>query len=202
MGKVTDKILNFMKFSEEDEYEQNEDGFFDDEDEDEAEADDVQSDDAQSDDAPEETSRVRSFFSRREEEKQEEEEKEEEDTAPIRETVKRVDFTSRRAGRVVSSVDRGGEMVKVVRAQEFEEVKAMMDLLKDDKIVVINLEEVKNDVAQRIIDCTSGASYALDGKLESVNDNIFILAPKGVEITGDLKNKLKNGSISPELSVH
>ena len=74
----------------------------------------------------------------------------------------------------------------------------MIDFLKESKIVVINLEGLNVDVAQRIIDCISGASYGLDGKLEGVNDNIFILAPKDVEITGDLKNKLANGSISPK----
>lgn len=199
MGKVTDKLLNFMKFSEEEEYEENEGSFFDD---DEDEEEEREADTAQEENATEESTKLKSFFTRRAEEKQEEEEEEEEKAIPIREAAKRVNITSHRTGREVSSIDRGGEMVKVVRAQEFEEVRAMIDLLKENKIVVINLEGVVLDVAQRIIDCISGASYALDGKLEGVNDNIFILAPRDVEITGDLKNRLKNGSISPDFGAY
>lgn len=190
MSKVTDKLLNFMKLNDEDEYEEE---FFDGEEEEEEE-----SDVTEEESATEEEPKMRNFFARRAEEKQVQEEEEEEKAVPVRETVRRTNITSYKTNRDVPSVDRGGEMVKVVRAQEFEEVRAMIDLLKENKIVVVNLEGLNVDVAQRIIDCISGASYALDGKLEGVNDNIFILAPKDVEITGDLKNRLANGSISPK----
>lgn len=190
MSKVTDKLLNFMKLNDEEEYEEE---FFDGEEEEEEE-----SEVTEEESANEEEPKTRNFFARRAEEKQVQEEEEEEKAVPIRETVRRANITSYRTNRDVTSVDRGGEMVKVVRAQEFEEVRAMIDLLKENKIVVVNLEGLNVDAAQRIIDCISGASYALDGKLEGVNDNIFILAPRDVEITGDLKNRLANGSISPK----
>ncbi len=190
MSKVTDKLLNFMKLNDEEEYEEE---FFDGEEEEEEEP-DVTEEEPDTEEEP----KMRNFFARRAEEKQVQEEEEEEKAVPVRETVRRTNITSYKTNRDVPSVDRGGEMVKVVRAQEFEEVRAMIDLLKENKIVVVNLEGLNVDVAQRIIDCISGASYALDGKLEGVNDNIFILAPKDVEITGDLKNRLANGSISPK----
>lgn len=190
MSKVTDKLLNFMKLNDEEEYEEE---FFDGEEEEEEEP-DVTEEETDTEEEP----KMRNFFARRAEEKQVQEEEEEEKAVPVRETVRRTNITSYKTNRDVPSVDRGGEMVKVVRAQEFEEVRAMIDLLKENKIVVVNLEGLNVDVAQRIIDCISGASYALDGKLEGVNDNIFILAPKDVEITGDLKNRLANGSISPK----
>lgn len=190
MSKVTDKLLNFMKLNDEEEYEEE---FFDGEEEEEEES-DVTEEEPDTEEEP----KMRNFFARRAEEKQVQEEEEEEKAVPVRETVRRTNITSYKTNRDVPSVDRGGEMVKVVRAQEFEEVRAMIDLLKENKIVVVNLEGLNVDVAQRIIDCISGASYALDGKLEGVNDNIFILAPKDVEITGDLKNRLANGSISPK----
>lgn len=189
MSKVTDKLLNFMKLNDEEEYDDN---FFEGE-EDEEEESEV----TEEENVVEEEPKMKNFFTRRVEEKQVQDEEEEKAT-PIRETARKANITSYRTSRDVPSVDRGGEMVKVVRAQEFEEVRAMIDLLKENKIVVVNLEGLNVDVAQRIIDCISGSSYALDGKLEGVNDNIFILAPRDVEITGDLKNKVKNGSISPK----
>lgn len=188
MSKVTDKLLNFMKLNDEEEYDDN---FFEGEEDEEEESEVTGEEDVI------EEAKMKSFFARRVDEKQVQDEEEEKAT-PIRETARKANITSYRTSRDVPSIDRGGDMVKVVRAQEFEEVRAMIDLLKENKIVVINLEGLNVDVAQRIIDCISGSSYALDGKLEGVNDNIFILAPRDVEITGDLKNKVKNGSISPK----
>ncbi|MGN0465183.1 MAG: cell division protein SepF [Lachnospiraceae bacterium] len=194
MGKVTDKLLNFMKLNDEEEYD---DSFFEGEEEEEEEESEV----TQEENVTEkESNKMKNFFARRIDEKQVQDNEEEEEETPIRESMRKTNITSYRTNRDVPSADnRGGDMVKVVRAQEFEEVRAMIDLLKENKIVVINLEGLNVDVAQRIIDCISGSSYALDGKLEGVNDNIFILAPKDVEITGDLKNKVKNGSIAPRI---
>lgn len=192
MSKVTDKLLNFMKMNDEEEYDEN---FFEEEDDEEEEEEQVIEEE---DEEEQEEPKVRNFFSRRAEERQEDEV---EKTTLLRDTIRRGGLTSSRVESSVPSTstsNRGGEMVKVVRAQEFEEVRAMIDLLKDNQIVVVNLEGLDVKTAQRIIDCISGASYALDGKLEGVNDNIFILAPKDVTITGDLKNRLANGSISPQ----
>ena len=50
------------------------------------------------------------------------------------------------------------------------------------------------DIAQRIIDFTSGACYSLGGSLQKVSSYIFILGPEGVDITGDLQNILGSTS--------
>ena len=46
------------------------------------------------------------------------------------------------------------------------------------------------ELAQRIIDFTSGACYSLGGSLQKVSSYIFVLGPYNVDITGDLQNIL------------
>ena len=46
------------------------------------------------------------------------------------------------------------------------------------------------ELAQRIIDFTSGACYSLGGTLQKVSSYIFVLGPYNVDITGDLQNIL------------
>ena len=50
------------------------------------------------------------------------------------------------------------------------------------------------ELAQRIIDFTSGACYSLGGSLQQVSSYIFVLGPYNVDITGDLQNIL-GGSV-------
>ena len=43
-------------------------------------------------------------------------------------------------------------------------------------------------IAQRIIDFTSGATYAMHGSLQKVSNYIFLATPNGVDISGDIQN--------------
>ena len=54
--------------------------------------------------------------------------------------------------------------------------------------------------AQRIMDFISGACYALNGSLQAISNNIFIVAPENIDVSGDLRDELLNDSLlSPEL---
>ena len=57
-----------------------------------------------------------------------------------------------------------------------------------------NATGIDVELAQRIIDFTSGACYSLGGSLQQVSSYIFVLGPYNVDITGDLQNIL-GGSV-------
>ncbi|MDO4491527.1 MAG: cell division protein SepF [Lachnospiraceae bacterium] len=78
--------------------------------------------------------------------------------------------------------------VCVIKPTSMEETKEIVDTLRDNCTVVLNLEGLDVETAQRIIDFVSGASYAIDGALRMVSSFIFILTPYGVEITGDIQD--------------
>ena len=69
------------------------------------------------------------------------------------------------------------------------------DTLVDNSTVVLNLEGLDMELAQRIIDFTSGACYSLGGSLQKVSSYIFILGPYNVDITGDLQNILGSNPV-------
>ncbi len=80
--------------------------------------------------------------------------------------------------------------VCVIKPTSMEETKEIVDTLRDNCTVVLNLEGLDVEDAQRIIDFVSGASYAIDGTLRMVSSLIFILTPFGVEISGDIQDIL------------
>jgi cell division inhibitor SepF len=46
------------------------------------------------------------------------------------------------------------------------------------------------DIAQRIIDFTSGACYSINGNLQKISNYIFIVTPQSVELSGDFQELL------------
>lgn len=90
--------------------------------------------------------------------------------------------------------------VVVTSPATFEEAKEICRNIKDKKPVVINLESVEYSTAQRITDFVCGACYALDGNIQRVTNNIYIIAPDNVDFAGDIdiKEELEtNGIILP-----
>ena len=87
--------------------------------------------------------------------------------------------------------------VCVIKPTTMEEAREIADTLVDNSTVILNLEGIDVELAQRIIDFTSGACYSLGGSLQQVSSYIFVLGPYNVDITGDLQNIL--GGAAPSV---
>ncbi len=71
----------------------------------------------------------------------------------------------------------------VMEPQSFDESPRLVDLLKAKKPVIINLENLETEVARKIFDFLSGATYALNGNVQKIANNIFVFAPENVDVT-------------------
>lgn len=165
-----DKMLNAMRLnSDEDDDEFYNDEYLDDEDEDEYEP----------------PVRRRGF---RKEEPQEETVFEKRQSARERNQVKNSQkVTPMRAVKK----SQGGNVpmeVCVIKPASVEDAREITETLLNNRTVVLNLEGLDLDVAQRIIDFTSGSCFAIDGNLQKISTYIFIVTPASVDISGDFQN--------------
>lgn len=87
--------------------------------------------------------------------------------------------------------------VVIMQPEAFDDAQDICDHLKNKKPIVINLENIEKEAAQRIIDFLSGSVYALDGNIQKVSSGIFLIAPNNVDIMGDFKDELKNKGVFP-----
>lgn len=71
----------------------------------------------------------------------------------------------------------------VIEPQGFDECPKLVDSLKAKKPIIINLEKIETDTARKIFDFLSGATYALNGNVQKVANNIFVFAPENVDVT-------------------
>ena len=88
---------------------------------------------------------------------------------------------------------RGDMEVSVIRPTSMENTREIADTLLSNCTVVLNLEGIDVELAQRIIDFACGTCYAIDGSLQKVSSYIFILTPANVEISGDIQDILNGG---------
>ncbi len=85
----------------------------------------------------------------------------------------------------------------VMQPENFEDAQNIGDHLKNKKPIVVNLEGLEKESARRVVDFLSGAVYALDGSIQRVSTNIFIIAPNNVDIMADFKEELRNKGVFP-----
>lgn len=101
-----------------------------------------------------------------------------------------------RQAKVVPMKSGKGLEVCVIKPTSIDDAREITDTLLSGKAVVLNFEGVHVEIAQRIIDFTSGSSYSIDGNLQKITNYIFIATPSSVEVSGDLQNLLATGSVN------
>ncbi len=66
----------------------------------------------------------------------------------------------------------------------YEDTQNIIDNLKSRKPVIVNMEELEIDCAQRILDFMAGAIYALNGTITKIARGIFVVAPNNYDVIG------------------
>ena len=87
-----------------------------------------------------------------------------------------------------------GMEVCVIKPISMEDEIEITDTLLNGTTVILNMEGLNLELAQRIIDFTSGATYAMHGNLQKISNYIFLATPNGVDISGDIQNLMDSMS--------
>lgn len=123
-----------------------------------------------------------------------EDEGDEEEKRPRSETPEEQTFQRKREkekGTVVNLHAQRQVRVVVAEPRSFDEAKDIADHLKNRRPVIVNLEQADPEMAKRVVDFVSGATYALNGSQQKVGNGIFLFVPNNVDIAGDLKDQVK-----------
>jgi cell division inhibitor SepF len=86
---------------------------------------------------------------------------------------------------------RSGEVrVHLVVPKSFNDVQDVADKFKDAIPVIINLQGADTDLSKRLIDFSSGLTYALDGGMQRIADKVFLLTPRNVEVSAEERARM------------
>ncbi len=85
----------------------------------------------------------------------------------------------------------GGDVrVHFVAPRSFNDVQDVADKFKDSIPVILNLQGTDTDLSKRLIDFSSGLTYALDGGMQRIADKVFLLTPHNVEVSAEERARL------------
>ncbi len=96
--------------------------------------------------------------------------------------------TKIRSSKVVPMRSNSEMEVCVIKPTYYENTRDIIDTLLEGKSVVLNLEGMKLELAQRIVDSVSGGCYAMHGNLQKISGYIYLVTPSSVDITGDFQD--------------
>ena len=86
--------------------------------------------------------------------------------------------------------------ITTVRPTSFDDAQTVANCLRDKIPVIINFENTNTDDAKRIIDFISGTTYAINGVIRKVSQNVFVCAPSNVTVTYTEEEKKANNDFS------
>ncbi|MFH5836372.1 cell division protein SepF [Proteiniclasticum sp. C24MP] len=79
--------------------------------------------------------------------------------------------------------------INIIKPNTFDEAPQICESLKANMIVVVNTSSLEPRTAQRLLDFIAGATYALSGDLQEVENGVYVLSPSMVEVTRDQKEE-------------
>lgn len=106
------------------------------------------------------------------------------ESAESRRFTSRMERTTNNKIVPIRTTPRGLE-VSIMKPTSFEDSQDICDMLLTGRAAVVNLEGFDPDEAQRVMDFISGCVYAINGKLHQISKYIFIFSPDNIDISGD-----------------
>lgn len=101
--------------------------------------------------------------------------------------VRSVQTAGQGRGSKVLNLNANVQMEVVVASPEsFEEARDIAERIKNGQPVIINLEFVAHDIAQRITDFLCGTCCAMDGNIQRIANKIFMIAPENIDFASDV----------------
>mgnify|MGYP001221496823 FL=1 len=95
----------------------------------------------------------------------------------------------------VTDISSSKVKISIQEPLTYDDGPYILNDIMNRKVVILNLEMLEVDKKRQIFDFVSGGIYSLDGDISKVTKDIFVIAPRGIEIEGELQEQLKNKSL-------
>ena len=102
--------------------------------------------------------------------------------------------SSRRVSPNLVPVPEASARVHLVVPKNFNDAQSIADRFKRQTPVIVNLQAVEPELSKRLIDFSSGLTYALEGTMQRVADKVFLLTPPNVEVSAEERARISDTS--------
>ena len=85
----------------------------------------------------------------------------------------------------------GGESV-VIEARTLSDAQTLADHIREGRAVVLDLRETETAMVRRLVDFSSGLTYALDGRMVKIATGVILVTPDGASIGVEERRRLSS----------
>ncbi|WP_158887285.1 cell division protein SepF [Amycolatopsis anabasis] len=85
--------------------------------------------------------------------------------------------------------------ITTLHPTNYTEARAVGEAYRDGIPVIINLTEMENADAKRVVDFAAGLAFALRGSMDKVTNKVFLLSPPDVEVTAEDRRRIAEGGL-------
>jgi cell division inhibitor SepF len=117
--------------------------------------------------------------------------------------VRRYPATESRGALAVDARTRPVEQTRVEEAPsyrittfvpaKYNDAKEIGENFRQSVPVIMNLTEMDDDSAKRLVDFAAGLTFGLHGSLEKVTNKVFLLSPSNVTVSAEDKARIREG---------
>ena len=90
----------------------------------------------------------------------------------------------RRAAAARPAVPEMNEII-TVHPRQYRDAQQIAEHFRDGTPVIINLTQMTEAEARRLVDFASGLAFGLRGKIDRVTSKVFLLSPEHIAVTGE-----------------
>ena len=88
--------------------------------------------------------------------------------------------------------------ITTLHPRTYNEARQIGESFRDGKPVIMNLTEMDDADAKRLVDFAAGLSFGLRGSIERVTNKVFLLSPQDVDVTAEDKARIREGGFTAE----
>jgi len=84
--------------------------------------------------------------------------------------------------------------ITTVHPRSYNDARVIGEAFRDGTPVIMNLSDMDDADAKRLVDFSAGIVFGLEGRIERVTSKVFLLSPANVEVTGESAEQSSNAS--------
>ncbi|RJQ77977.1 cell division protein SepF [Amycolatopsis panacis] len=85
--------------------------------------------------------------------------------------------------------------ITTLHPTSYVEARAIGEHYREGIPVIINLTEMENADAKRIVDFAAGLAFAVRGSMDKVTSKVFLLSPPDVDVTAEDRRRIAEGGL-------
>jgi cell division inhibitor SepF len=106
----------------------------------------------------------------------------------------RVDYTEYSEPAQFAEPDRSSYRITTLHPRTYNEARTIGEHFRAGTPVIMNLSEMDDSDAKRLVDFAAGLTFGLHGRIERVTAKVFLLSPHNVTVTAQDKARIADGA--------